>query len=373
VETAVSESDLDRAAAGEELPVDYTSIEKSLAELWRGQKADDEHAVTRAALWNVVAHTSSTQEHANASEVLGRASIAVPQRTIVVRANPAADPHMASWISANCHMIGGGKQVCSEEISIVAGGDRIHRVPPLVNALLIPDMPVAVWWIGDLPGEHENYVESLLEPADRLIVDSVHFDAAADLALISRIAERTTTAPADLNWVRLEEWRTATASVFDAPALRSRLRSIRRVRLIAGTSTDGDGAFFGELVESLFYASWLSTQAGHQVDRDGRVEGPSGQIEYRFERRNQTTDVGGIAFAEILFDDGTSASISRDRDRGILTANVDGTVSTPESVTRAMGRGTDDLIVRMLKRPEADRVFVKVISVAARMAKRLAS
>lgn len=366
-------SDLEKAAAGEELPVDYTSIEKSLADLWRGQKADDEHAVTRAALWNVVAHTATTAEHATASEVLGRASVAVPQRTIVIRADAASAPHMSSWISANCHLIGDGKQVCSEEIAIVAGGDRIHRVPPLVNALLIPDMPVAVWWIGDLPAEHENYVESLLEPADRLIVDSVQFDSPADLALISRIAEKTTTAPADLNWLRLDEWRTATASVFDAPALRSRLGSIRRVRLIAGTSTDGETAFFGESIESLFFASWLSTQAGHHVERDGTVQGASGAIEYRFERRHQTTDVGGIAFAEIHFDDGTCASISRDRERGILTANVDGQVTTPESVTRAMGRGTDDLIVRMLKRPEGDRLFVKVISVAAKMAKRVTS
>src|SRR6185436_16220950 len=96
----------------------------------------------------------------------------VPQRTIVIRANPAGDPEMSSWISANCHLLGAGKQVCSEEIAIVAGGERIHRVPPLVNALLIPDMPVAFWWIGDLPIEHEFYVEALLEPADRLIVDS---------------------------------------------------------------------------------------------------------------------------------------------------------------------------------------------------------
>ena len=81
-------------------------------------------------------------------------------------------------------MIGGGKQVCSEEINIVAGGDRIHRVPPVVNALLIPDMPVAFWWVGDLPNEHEEYVELLLEPADRLIVDSVAFDSPADLALV---------------------------------------------------------------------------------------------------------------------------------------------------------------------------------------------
>ena len=150
--------------------VDPTAIEKSLAQWWRANKDDGEHAVTRAALWNVVAHTSSSEHQAHASETLAKVSAAVPQRTIIIRSDPAAQPEIASWIGANCHLVGGGKQVCSEEISIIAGGDRIHRLPPLVNALLIPDMPVAFWWLGDLPNEHEGYVETILEAADRLIV-----------------------------------------------------------------------------------------------------------------------------------------------------------------------------------------------------------
>ena len=136
-------------ASQSDIRVDVTAIEKSLSELWRSEKKEGDHAVTRAALWNVVAHTSSSEQHAMASETLCRASAAVPQRTIVVRANPAGEPDLASWISANCHRVGGGQQVCSEEIAIVAGGEYIERVPPVVNALLIPDMPVAVWWIGD--------------------------------------------------------------------------------------------------------------------------------------------------------------------------------------------------------------------------------
>jgi len=259
-----------------ERAVDVAQIEKSLAELWRNEQ-DGENAITRAALWNVVAHTSTSDLHATASETLGRASASVPQRTIVVRSNPAAEAELSSWISANCHMIGDGKQVCSEEINLVAGGDRIHRVPPVVNALLIPDMPVAFWWLGDLPNEHEDYVELLLGPADRLIVDSVHFDSPADLALIARISEQTSTSPADLNWGRLEEWRAATASIFDPPDMRSRLATIRRVRVIAGSSNH---EFFGESIESLLYASWLSAQVGHNVDSSGSVEGSAGAIDY---------------------------------------------------------------------------------------------
>jgi glucose-6-phosphate dehydrogenase assembly protein OpcA len=356
------------ALEGDDVRVDLNAIEKSLADLWRTESGkESDHPVTRAALWNVVAHTTTAELHAKASETLGRAAADVPQRTIVIRSEAAAAAELTSWISANCHLMDGGKQVCSEEIAIVAGGDRMHRVPPLVNALLIPDMPVAIWWLGDLPHEHEAYVDALLEPADRLIVDSVHFDDAADLALLTRVAAGSTTAPADLNWGRLDEWRAAAASIFDPPSMRGRLRAIRRVRVIAGT---GEHDFFGHSVESLFFASWLSAQVGHQVDREGRVEGPAGTIDYAFEKM-QSSDVGGLALVEINFDDGSCASVRRDRERGVLKANVDGVESTPASVTRTLGRELYSLIVRQLKRPEGDPVFLKVLPLATRMAKRL--
>jgi glucose-6-phosphate dehydrogenase assembly protein OpcA len=341
-----------------ERAVDVAQIEKSLADLWRNQ-GDGADAITRAALWNVVAHTSSAEHQSQATEVLGRASAAVPQRTIVINADAAAPPSITSFIRANCHLVGGGKQMCSEEIAIVAGGDRIHRVPPLVNALLLPDMPVAVWWMGDLPNEHEEYVATLLEPADRLIVDSSCFDSPRDLELVSRVAAQTTTIPADLNWIRLEEWRAATASIFDPPHMRGRLSAIRRVRVVAGAQEEN---FFGDAIESLLFAAWLTVQAGENAEAS---------IDYRFEKRMQSSDVGQIASVEIVFEDGSSASVSRDRERGVLMMNVDGTVSMPESVTRTIAKQTETLIVRQLKQSSADRVLTRALPLAAKLAKRL--
>jgi hypothetical protein len=53
-------------------------------------------------------------------------------------------------------------------------------------------------------------------------------------------------------------------------------------------------------------------------------------------------------------------------------ANVDGNVSVPESVTRAISRNVDDLIVRQLKQAKGDQVLLKVLPVASRLAKRMA-
>jgi glucose-6-phosphate dehydrogenase assembly protein OpcA len=324
--------------------VDVASIERQLAELWRAEKQDGERAVTRAALWNVVAHTVTAEAHAHATEVLSRASAKVPQRTIVVEADPHGSDDIASWISANCHLVGGGRQVCSEEVVIKASGARIHHVPPLVSALLLPDMPVAVWWLGDLPDEHD-YVELLLDPADRLIVDSSHFKDAADLELVSRIGEQTTTAPADLNWTRLDEWRAATAALFDPPAMRARMQNIRRLRVISG----GDGSF-GATAEALLYVAWMTAQTGTE-------------IAFELASHGQEPGIGAM---EIHFDDSV-ASIRQDRERGVVVANADGVETSVDTITRSLARESEDLIVRLLKRPEADRVYLKSLKIARRL------
>ena len=330
--------------------VNYASIEKSFADLWRNEKEDGAGAVTRAALWNVVAHSWTQEQQAHATETLARASEAVPQRTIVVRAEPDAPDDMTSWISANCHLVGKNRQVCSEEVVIIAAGERVHHVPPLVSALLLPDMPVAVWWLGDLPGERESYVSSLFEPADRLIVDSAYFNAPADFRLLSRIADETTTAPADLNWVRLEEWRAATASVFDPPAMRERMRAIRRVRIVSGGKPS-----FGTSAEALLYVSWLTVQSGAEIGFE-LVAGASAR---------------GIEEIQVQFGEST-AVIRRDRERDVVIANVDGTESAVDCITRLQSRGAHDLIVRQLKRPEIDAVYVKTLRAAKRLAARVA-
>jgi glucose-6-phosphate dehydrogenase assembly protein OpcA len=335
----------------DDLPVNANTIEKRLADLWREEQGDEhEHAVTRAALWNVVAHTWTFEQHTHATDVLARASASVPQRAIVIRADPRAGDELSSWISTNCHLVGDGRQVCSEEVSIVAAGERIHHVPPLVESLLLPDMPVAVWWLGDLPGDHHAYAETLLDPADRLIVDSSHFKAATDLDLVCRIAEETITAPADLNWARLEEWRAATAAVFDPPAMRERLHAIRTVRVFIG-----DGTSFGSRSDALLYVSWLTTQIGADIAFD-------------FVREGASSGMNGV---EIHFTDSSIALIRGDHDRGVVVANSDGTETAVDCVTRSLAHDEENLIVRLLLRPEADRVYLKVLRAARRIAPRL--
>src|SRR5437764_5900930 len=121
--------------------------------------------------------------------------------------------------------------------------------------------------------------------------------------------------------------------------MRGRLRGVRRVRVTACAKSN----YFGECVESLLFAAWLTAQAGREA----------ASIDYHFERSAEG-ETGSVAAVEIEFDDGSTASIARDRQRGVLLANVGGEVSVPESVTRTQQQRIDDLIVRQLKRTAGD-------------------
>ncbi|HEX8617826.1 MAG TPA: glucose-6-phosphate dehydrogenase assembly protein OpcA [Thermoanaerobaculia bacterium] len=329
-----------QAVDGADVRVDVSTIEHQLAELWRAEKGDNNGAVTRAALWNVIAHTWNGEQKAHATTTLALASASVPQRTIVIQADPRGDAGISSWISANCHLVGGGRQVCSEEVSIVAAGERVHHVPPLVKALLLPDMPVAVWWVGDLPDEQREYAETLLEPADRLIVDSAQFSGTKDLELVSHIAERTTTAPADLNWARLEEWRAATATLFDPHPMRARLRALRAVRVTCG----GTGSF-GDKAAAVLYGAWIKAQSGATAELEVLREG----------------DAAGIRTIELFFDDASNARIRRQREGGAVIAHFGEAEAPLDCIARPLAHSPDDLIVRLLKKPEADRVYLRAL------------
>lgn len=332
--------------AGRELNV--ASIESNLAALWRQEADDAGKPVTRAALWNVVVRSDGPRDQQWASSILSDVSARVPQRSIVIRAEDREADSLTSWINANCHRVGKTEQVCSEEIVIAAGGKRVMQVPPIVNALLVPDMPVAVWWIGDLPDDHDSYVCTLFESADRVIVDSKRFDGASDFTLLRNLARSTKTAPADLNWERHDAWRVATAALFDSPQFRGRAREVKRLRLVGGAD---DATGFGAMTAPLLHAAWFLAQTG--IDR--------GSIDLQLEVINADHD--GVLTCELELNDGTSALMNRDGD--VVRTSCDRT----EVVSRLGDRSAAALISRQLMRPRADKVFAKALAVAEELAR----
>ena len=143
-----------------------------------------------------------------------------------------------------------------------------------------------------------------------------------------------------------EEWRSATAALFDPTSMRERLHAIRSVRV-----GSGGGASFGEISEALLYVSWLTAQTEREI---------------AYELLHEGSEPGVVAI-EIHFQDGSTAALRGDRDRGVVISSG-GTESAMDCVTRSLARKPEDLIVRLLKKPEVDRVYLGALKVARHLA-----
>lgn len=350
--------ELNRALSGEEIPVDFATIERCLSELWT-TTGEGEHGVTKAALWNVIAHAETVKEKDHASQILSTVSGAVPQRTILVNAeHDAKSDEIRAWISANCHLGSGGEKICSEEITIHASGNRTAHVPPIVNALLIPDMPVAAWWVGDLPTERRTYVDALLDPVDRLVVDSTAFDSVDDLRFLSELASDTSSRPADLNWSRIEDWRIAAASMFDVAEVRTRIGDIKHLSI----AHSGSGHHFGEEIESRFFTAWMLHRLGYMQSSDGIFASPrtSENVELLF-MPEKAMQSGLLIRVDIEFSDGVRIGMQRQDDAGAIRAEVSGLDHPVVTVTRVASRRVEELIIRELSRSGGDRMFTEIL------------
>jgi glucose-6-phosphate dehydrogenase assembly protein OpcA len=228
---------LESFTGGERLAVDVGAIERELAALWR-QSSEGDAAVSRACLWNLVVRAPEPSFD-RARSVARSVVPSVPARALFLRTRTDPGPELDSWISAICHIApGGGKLLCSEEIVLEARGGGEAHLPALVRALLVPDVPAALWWEGDLG---EDLLAMLIGDVQRLIVDST---AGASLERLASLGARAHLELVDLAWLRLGPVRGAFASFFDPPVGPEPLAEARRLSITCGAESRGAAVLF---------------------------------------------------------------------------------------------------------------------------------
>lgn len=238
------------------------AVERTLTELRRAalSSAGPARPVVRAMAVNLIAHAHTP---AQAEEMAAQAASLAerhPSRTIILGGQPQVpsgewDIHL--W--ARCQPAVPALVVCFEAIQIVAGVEAMQRLPAVALSLLLRDLPVYLWWPGDLPVSSPLF-ERLLANSDRLVIDSA---AAGDSeALLRQAASLGPTqqgegALSDLNWGRLTPWRELTAEFFDPPDCRPCLERLERVRLeFAGAPGPSLPA------QAYLLVAWLATRLG---------------------------------------------------------------------------------------------------------------
>jgi len=238
--------------------VNVAEIERELQHVWRAAgEAETEGAVLRASMLNFIVRVSDHDRDTMAVEAVARVSTELPCRAFVLIDTPGTpqDPPLEAWISSHCQPAGpGGKLVCCEQITVRVTPQAVDGLPSTLLALLVPDLPTALWWPGDAALDGPLFAR-LARHVDTLVVDSSQFAVPArGLGALSRWARSSPElAVADLAWTRLDAWRELTAGQFDAAPFAALLPTLHAVEI------EHDAAAGGL---AWLYCGWLASRLG---------------------------------------------------------------------------------------------------------------
>jgi glucose-6-phosphate dehydrogenase assembly protein OpcA len=256
---------------------DVRAIEQELAELrWRlrpegevGEAAEHAAAEARASTLNLVAVARTSEEERRVSHTLERMSVHHPSRTLILLAQEQhPTPKLEATVSAFTDVVG-PRLVANEQVLLHAHGPTAEHLASVVAPLLVPDLPVMLWWPGR-PHYEGRLFNELADLCDRLIIDSDDgLEPGRDFGRLLHVARRRTAqiAVGDFNWARLLPWRQVAAQFFDPLTVRDQLRSIRAVEAWSGSS--------GSDAQARLMCGWVQSRLARldvRVDRTLRQD-----------------------------------------------------------------------------------------------------
>jgi glucose-6-phosphate dehydrogenase assembly protein OpcA len=231
------------------LPVEIGKIDRALKQLWQ----EGEGAATRASLINFAVFCEGADAMAQTTEIISQITRDHACRAILIGMDPnTAGTPVQAWILAHCHLTrAGANQVCCEQITFLLGKDGLPLIPNIVFSHLDSDLPLVLWWRGELPEQSE---EQLWTWVDRLIFDSqtwTHPAGQFELLRTSIVPHSPRMTLCDLNWTRSLYLRQAVAQIFDHPEFLGELDSIRDVEIVHAP---------GMKSTALLLAGWMGAQ-----------------------------------------------------------------------------------------------------------------
>lgn len=226
----------ERLSRGEDVGVDVGAIEREFASLWRSASADGatDKAVTRACLANLLVWCEDDAQMTALKSAFDTLVVSVPARVLILKVEDAreGEKEFESYISANCIVApGGGKLVCSEEVTLLARGAGVAHLGSVVRALLVPNVPT-MFFLQRAPGRALQTVLELLRLSDRLLLDTAAVHDPGELARLTALCDSGLPV-VDLGWMGLAGVRMSLASVFDHDSPRAALAGLKQVVLRA--------------------------------------------------------------------------------------------------------------------------------------------
>jgi glucose-6-phosphate dehydrogenase assembly protein OpcA len=253
----------------------WMSVGQIERELGKLRTNDDGTLALRSSVLNLIVVTdeeSAPEITDSVSKLAGRH----PARAVVLIADPEGEWNVDVGLSAFCNVKGGGAQVCAEQVTIHAEGPPAMHLESLAGPLLVPDLPVFLWYPGEFSPRSVGFA-AMADLADRIIVDSAasesHEACLREIAALTEDPEMP--AIGDLQWVGLSPWRSLLADTFEAPERVGYLQDIERAEVHYAPGGEN---------RALLLVGWLASTLGWKPESKGsdgqnlKFSGPSGHI-----------------------------------------------------------------------------------------------
>jgi glucose-6-phosphate dehydrogenase assembly protein OpcA len=338
--------------------VDVHAIQDELDQVRWGLHADGEwseaaeHAAAeaRASVCNLITVVGNEAELGAVSHVLDRLSVTNPSRTLVLLAQHTREADkLEAEVSAQ-ERTESGHRVSTERVILHAHGEPARHLASLATPLLIPDLPVILWWPGR-PQFDNPLFDDLCELADRLVVDTDEGFDDADLSRLLAVARRQKARASigDLNWARLIAWRHVAAQFFDMPGMLARLANIHGVSIFHGND--------GSTAQARLLGGWIRSRMA--------TVGIDVPLEFR---RDDSHDHGVCRFLIYTSGEEGPARFSMSRLRGgRLSSQIRlGDQDLAERTVRLESRAPEELLGIELTLPGHDVLFEEALAAALR-------
>ena len=238
--------------------VPIACIESELAACWAkfNQDIKDGQTVMRACMSNLIIYCDTMDE----AEVISEEIVSIvedhPARILLLTGKgQPSENKLESFISIYYTQLSDGWQVCAEKIRILSNENTTPRLPSVARALLIGDLPTALWWASKQPAPEAGEVFfELAEMADQIIYDNMGWtEPAQGIATMTRwvAAQQDTQVIYNLAWRRLAFWRRLIRQVLDPQTSPNALNSLNLIEIDHGPHT---------LAMAWLLVGWLAAQ-----------------------------------------------------------------------------------------------------------------
>lgn len=354
MESAAMSELSETALLGREVAV--TRIERAFKELW-----ENDEASTKATLLNLVCFSTSPGSLLRNHHLAARLTRDHACRVLLIEATPGAPTR--AWISAHCHLTGGKKSVCSEQIALQLDSTKPGLARNTLLGLLPSDLPVVLWWQGPLD---EAFEPGLYWHVDRLLIDSAEWEFSTVAAQLSALqAARAKMgrpfAIHDLAWTRTYPFRIAMAALFDHPHAEALMGGLREGKMTVAPGFRACGALL---------AAWVARALGWKPAgalAEGWVFRDTGGNEIRFLCREEegAEAVGAVELGGA----GGGVAVVRAPGDCHLRASIEDGSELPPLILPAGCEGTAGLVEEMLSRGGKNSLHAAVLPILLAMAK----